>query len=175
MAEELVSAMADEHEILREVSGQVISWFGLVKEGLWEMDVNAVVAEIGLGILRHYKHETIPESEFLSKWKNAVGDTFESFVALSLLSGNYLRTPPKDTNKDDALNYFPASELPTDPAARFIELFLARKRWTGDEIEPFLTDIAVNSKERDKLLLKHARAIVTPEGTMYAPRVGCNN
>jgi len=54
-AEELVSAMADEHEIPREVSGQVISWFGFVKEGLWEMDVNAVIAEIGLGILRHYK------------------------------------------------------------------------------------------------------------------------
>jgi len=47
--------MADEHEIPREVSGQVISWFGFVKEGLWEMDVNAVIAEIGLGILRHYK------------------------------------------------------------------------------------------------------------------------
>lgn len=53
--DELVSAMADEHEIPREVSGQVISWFGPIKEGLWEMDVNAVVAEIGLGILRHYK------------------------------------------------------------------------------------------------------------------------
>lgn len=173
--DELVSAMADEHEIPREVSGQVISWFGPIKEGLWEMDVNAVVAEIGLGILRHYKHDAIVESEFLSKWKNAVGDTFESFVALSLLSGNYLRTPPKDTDKDDTLNYFPASELPTDPITRFVELFLTRKRWTSDEIEPFLTDIAVNSKERDKLLLKHARAIATPEGTVYGSRVGCNN
>ena len=53
--EELVSALADEHEIPREVTGQVISWFGTVKEGLWEMDANAVVAELGLGILRHYK------------------------------------------------------------------------------------------------------------------------
>ena len=53
--EELVSALADEHEIPREVTGQAISWFGTVKEGLWEMDANAVVAELGLGILRHYK------------------------------------------------------------------------------------------------------------------------
>ncbi|KAL4074112.1 sister chromatid cohesion protein Dcc1 [Scleroderma yunnanense] len=172
--EDLVSALADEHEIPREVSGQVIPWFGSVKEGLWEMDANAVVAEIGLGILRHYRHEAILESEFLLKWKNAVGDTFGSVVALRLLSGNYLRTP-KDTTTGATLNYFPASELPIDPAARFAELFLTRKRWASDEIEPFLAEIAVNSKERDKLLLKHARAITTPGGTMYSSRVGYNN
>lgn len=53
--DDLVSALADEHEIPREVSNQVMSWFGQVKDGSWKMDANAMVAEIGLGILRHYK------------------------------------------------------------------------------------------------------------------------
>lgn len=53
--EELVSALADEHEIPRAVSNQVIFWFGDVNEDLWKMDVDAVIRELGLGILRHHK------------------------------------------------------------------------------------------------------------------------
>lgn len=53
--DDLVSALADEHDIPREVSNQVMSWFGQVEDGTWKMDANAVVAEIGLGIIRHYK------------------------------------------------------------------------------------------------------------------------
>jgi sister chromatid cohesion protein DCC1 len=53
--EELVSVLADEHEIPRAVSNQVISWFGDVKEGLWKMDADAVIRELGVGILRHHR------------------------------------------------------------------------------------------------------------------------
>lgn len=55
--EDLISALADEHEIRRAVSEQVISWFGETKAGQWAMDVAGVVKEIGLGILRNYKVE----------------------------------------------------------------------------------------------------------------------
>jgi len=70
------------------------------------MDVDAVIRELAVGILRHHKvcfyswglcllisdprllaqHNPISKNEFLKKWKNAVGDTFESSVKLSLLS-----------------------------------------------------------------------------------------
>ncbi|KAI9572170.1 sister chromatid cohesion protein Dcc1 [Boletus coccyginus] len=164
--DDLVSALADDHDVPRDVSNQVMSWFGQVEEGTWKMDVNAVVAEIGSGILRHYKHEPILETEFMTKWKNAVGDAFESAVSLQLLSGNYLRNASDVSGA--TLSYLAASTLPTDPAARFAELFLTRARWKNDEIEPFISDIALNSKERDKLLLKFAR-------TWYTARVGYNN
>lgn len=172
--EELVSALTDEHEIPCEVSKQVISWFGTVKEVSWEMDVDAVVAQIGLGILRHYKDEAISEPEFISKWKRAVGDSFEGAVALQLLSGNYLQTS-SSSNNIISLYYFPASALPTDPTARFRELFLTRRRWKADEIKPFLSDITGDPKEHDKLLLKHARIITTPEGTWYSAKTGYSN
>ncbi|KIK99326.1 hypothetical protein PAXRUDRAFT_822870 [Paxillus rubicundulus Ve08.2h10] len=171
--EELVSSLAEDYEIPREVSNQIISWFGVVQEGLWKMDVSALVAEIGLALLGNYKHDPILETEFMAKWKNAVGDAFESVVSLQLLSGNYLRNPNDFSGA--TINFFPSSSLPTEPAARFTELFLTRQRWKSDEIGPFLSDIVVGSKERDKLLLKYARAMTTPEGTWYTARVGYNN
>ncbi|KAG1862584.1 sister chromatid cohesion protein Dcc1 [Suillus subalutaceus] len=172
--EELVSALADEHEIPRAVSNQVISWFGDVKEGLWKMDADAVIRGLGVGILRHHRHNPISENEFLKKWKNVVGDTFEPSVKLSLLLGDYLRNLSSDGG-EATLTYFPSSALPVDPAARFVELFLTRQRWKHEEIEHFLRDIAVNSKERDKLLLKHARALTDTEGVWYTARVSYNN
>lgn len=72
------------------------------------------------------------------------------------------------------LKYFPASALPIEPAARFSDLFLTRDRWKADDLTPFLADIAVDSKERDKLLLKHARALTDAEGVWYTARVKYN-
>lgn len=68
------------------------------------------------------------------------------------------------------LLYFPASALPTDPASRFADLFLTRARWKADEITPFLVDIVVDNKDRDKLLLKYARTITDAEGVWYTTR-----
>ncbi|RPD63626.1 hypothetical protein L227DRAFT_591615 [Lentinus tigrinus ALCF2SS1-6] len=173
----LLSALEDEHDIRRAVSRQVLKWFGRVDEyrGTWEMDVDAVIREVGLGLLRAYRDEPTYDGAFLAQWRKAVGDTFEDKVSLTLLSGNYLVSidslsePPKTL-----LAYFPSSELPVDPWARFAELFLARPRWKIEEIAPFLADISVDAKERDKLLLKHARAVTDPDGIWYTARAKYN-
>lgn len=52
---DLENILAEEHEISRQVSSQVILWFGVVENDRWKMDVDAVVKEIGLGILRNHK------------------------------------------------------------------------------------------------------------------------
>ena len=72
------------------------------------------------------------------------------------------------------LTYFPSFQLPIDPAARFTDLFLTRPRWKADEISPFLADIVVDAKERDKFLLKYARAITDAEGIWYTARAKYN-
>lgn len=53
----LVSALEDDHDIRRDITRQIMAWFGRLDDdnGLWEMDVDAVVREVGLGILRAYK------------------------------------------------------------------------------------------------------------------------
>ncbi|KAI1791296.1 hypothetical protein LXA43DRAFT_435172 [Ganoderma leucocontextum] len=173
----LVSALEDDHDIRRVITRQVMYWFGRLDDdnGTWEMDADAVVREVGLGILRAYRHEPTPETAFLRQWRKAVGDTFEDKASLPLLSGTYLTST--DTLSDPPiplLTYFPSSDLPVDAGARFAELFLARPRWRGEEIAPFLTDISVDAKERDKLLLKHARAVTDPDGIWYTARAKYN-
>lgn len=53
--EEVISALADEHEVPRQVSTQIMVWFGEIHEGKWRMNADGVVKEIGLGILRNHK------------------------------------------------------------------------------------------------------------------------
>jgi sister chromatid cohesion protein DCC1 len=83
--------------------------------------------------------------------------------------GNYLVSPGA-LGGSDMLTYFPSSALPVDPASRFIDLFLTRSRWKADEIGPFLSDIAINTKDRDKLLLKYTRATTDSQGIWYTKK-----
>ncbi|CAK5275615.1 unnamed protein product [Mycena citricolor] len=187
-AEEVSATLADENEISRAVSSQVMGWFGEVRDdGMWTMDVEGVVKEIGLGVLRQHRVEPVVSSTLVERWKNAVGDTFSDTVSLKLLlvgvpsrptapqsdahhQGNYLAVAGSFDDGTEQLKYFPSSELPVDGASRFVDLFLTRPRWKAEEIGPFLSDIAVSSKDRDKLLLKHTRATTDSTGVWYTKK-----
>ncbi|KIY49279.1 hypothetical protein FISHEDRAFT_41449, partial [Fistulina hepatica ATCC 64428] len=171
--ERLTTAMADSHEIPRLISTQVLGWFGKIQDGKWCMDVDKMMREAGLGLLRQHRlHDPIAKHAFFDKWHSFVGDTFSESVKLELLAGNYLSQ--KKLSGQETLTYFPSSLLPVDPAARFAELFLARARWKGEDLVHFLSDIALDSKERDRLLLKHTRAIKDAETTWYTARAQYN-
>jgi len=86
-----------------------------------------------------------------------------------VLQGNYIEVDIIGSRAMH-LKYFPASALPIDPAARFSELFLTRSKWKAEEIAPFLSDIALNNKERDKLLLKYCRTVSDTQGIKYTAR-----
>jgi sister chromatid cohesion protein DCC1 len=90
-----------------------------------------------------------------------------------LPQGNYIEAESMGVH-ETSLKYFPASMLPVDPAARFSDLFLTRSKWKVEDISPFLSDIAVNSKERDKLLLKYCRAVTDSDGIRYTARAQYN-
>ena len=42
---------------------------------------------------------------------------------------------------------------------RFSDLFFPRERWKAEGIKPYLSDIEVDTKDLDKLLLEYARAL----------------
>lgn len=50
-----MAALEEDHEIHRNVTKQVMQWFGQVESGYWKMDVDATVREVGIGILRSYR------------------------------------------------------------------------------------------------------------------------
>lgn len=49
--EELALTLEQEHEIKREATTQVMSWFGTVVGGIWTMNAEAILAQIGLDVL----------------------------------------------------------------------------------------------------------------------------
>jgi sister chromatid cohesion protein DCC1 len=113
---ELFRSLESEHEVRREVTSQVMGWFGQVDDTdeQRKMDVEKVVRQVGLGILRQYKvsfserfflpaliprliltcfwlvlylqSDPISEDEFVTKWNAAVGDPFVSNTSLKLLT-----------------------------------------------------------------------------------------
>lgn len=135
----------------------------------------------------HPKDDPIAEPTFLEKWKTTVGDTFQDVVDMKLLSvrsspsailcltrtwqGFYLSNVSPYTDPPiRLLTYFPVSSLPPDPSARFTDLFLTRARWKAEDIAPFLADIVMDHKERDKMLMKYARAMTDDGGVWYTAR-----
>jgi sister chromatid cohesion protein DCC1 len=50
-----MSALEDDHEIKRDVTTQVMTWFGEINLGKWKMNVEDVLKQVGLGILRVYR------------------------------------------------------------------------------------------------------------------------
>ena len=66
-----------------------------------------------------------------------------------------------------SLQWFPRTDLPSDPLSRFNDLFLVRPKWKVEDMEPFLEDIAVDNKEREKFLIKFTRASADDKGNRY--------
>jgi sister chromatid cohesion protein DCC1 len=54
---ELSRSLEFDHEVRREVTLQVMRWFGQVDgaDERWTMDIEKVVRQVGLGILRQHK------------------------------------------------------------------------------------------------------------------------
>jgi len=50
--EQLISVLADEHDIPRTVSIQVMSWFGSIAQGQWKLKLDMLIKEVGLGVLK---------------------------------------------------------------------------------------------------------------------------
>lgn len=165
---DVLETLQSDHDISRDVMLQIMAWFGelgdapslISQASTWKMDIHAVVRQIGLGILSRHQETPLSKADFMTQWHSALGDSFEADADLALLKGNYIC--PEVMN----LKYFPSADLPATPQERFTDLFLTQHSWDAKDIAPFLEDIAVDSKERDKLLMKYARRTVDKNGTV---------
>ncbi|BFZ59591.1 Ctf8p and Ctf18p associating protein [Saitoella coloradoensis] len=90
-------------------------------------------------------------TSFISAWRSAVPHEFATECKMEFLKGEYISV----TNT--MIEWFPVGRLPTEPAARFMELFLAKPKWELGEIQPYIQDLAATSTKVDALLLQHAR------------------
>lgn len=122
---------------------------------------------------------------FIEKWRDAVGDAFGDLVDVSLLrvrkhyvwAGCQILNPRQGyclthvvetaSATTSSLQWFPRTDLPSDPLSRFNDLFLVRPKWKAEDMGPFLEDITVDKKEREKFLLKFTRASTDDKGNKY--------
>ena len=54
---------------------------------------------------------------------------------------------------------------------QFVDLFLTGELWKPEHIKPYLSEIAVDAKDLDKLLLKYSKALTDKVGLRYTARV----
>ncbi|KEP54434.1 sister chromatid cohesion protein DCC1 [Rhizoctonia solani 123E] len=173
----LMQNIEDEFQVNPDVMEHIASWYGVITgkgdKRMWEADIKAIIGEIGVGILRR-SEDAVEEVEFMERWKEQVGDMFTEHIDITLLDGNYLSTPVLHTKYGEPSNtllYYPRSALPTDAAQRFQALFLTRAKWKVEDIGVYLEDIAVDKKERDRLMLKYTRQLTEPDGVWATARV----
>ncbi|KAG8746962.1 hypothetical protein FRC10_002761 [Ceratobasidium sp. 414] len=177
---ELMVHLEDDFQHSPAVVEQVATWYGIVSgkgdKQTWEADIKGIVGDIGIGLLRRQDAQ-LEEQQFLMDWREQVGDLFAAHVDVALLEGNCLFTPilasraAIDGISSNTLSYYPRSALPSDPAQRFQSLFLTRPKWRVEEVQTYLEDIAVDKKERERLMLKYTRQITEPDGVWATARL----
>ncbi|GHJ84578.1 hypothetical protein NliqN6_0980 [Naganishia liquefaciens] len=173
-AEPILAALEQEYAVDREVTTEVMRLYGsLVGGDQWEPDVQAIVAQVGKGLLELESTIDPPTVDaFMDKWRTAIGTSYGDTISLKLLSGNHLLTPSPLPHHPTLITPFPLSHLPTDPAARFADLFLARTRWAPDEMEPFLKGLTPEGdrKAAERLVGKFVRSVRERDGVWWYAR-----
>lgn len=91
--------------------------------------------------------------EFMDSWQQSVpeGMTTKSEHLAGIALKDMRSLPP-------VIWHFPASELPDDPALRFMKLFKVQCKWTFDEIQPYIRDLEAPGQSLNALLMKFARS-----------------
>ncbi|TKY85591.1 hypothetical protein EX895_005753 [Sporisorium graminicola] len=133
------------------------------------LDTKAIVHFLGVQALKSTARIAIPLSDFTRTWHDScLSPDFCALAHLDLLSGYYILNPSPAANvslypnpASVKIQFFSMHELPTDPAARFQDLFLTRPSWLAADLLPFINDLALNDKKKDALLLKFTRASKT--------------
>jgi sister chromatid cohesion protein DCC1 len=191
--QDAMAALREDHHVREEVAEAILCrWFGQLNQISSEsepveserekeerssavrstrtqtrvvLDGTKLARFIGEQLLREASQPMLL-STLMSVWSTQLGDTFKSYVSLSLLDSLYLLhpAPPLSTSSNAPIpiqrriEHFPRSALPSAPAPRFQALFSARASWTLQDLAPFIEDLAVDAKRREALLLRFARA-----------------
>uniref|UniRef100_V5I0E0 Sister chromatid cohesion protein DCC1 n=1 Tax=Ixodes ricinus TaxID=34613 RepID=V5I0E0_IXORI len=106
-------------------------------------------------------------SEFLEVWQNSVPEGLRTDMRqLEGLALTDSGTIP------ESIHLFDKWDLPEDATERFDHLFRAKKRWTLNEIRPYIRDLCVAGQKADvnALLMKHARAAMRNGARTYTAK-----
>jgi len=103
-------------------------------------------------------------SDFTTAWQDSVPDGAPT--NMELLQGLAVVV---QQGKESMMRYLSATELcsVSDPKERFQHIFKVQPQWSMTDLSPYLVDLAPNLSGIQSMVLKHARAIVAPNGTTF--------
>ena len=171
--QETVDALHSVHGLRPQVVTALISQFfgkpNSTDSTSVALDTKVIVHFLGVQTLKSTARIGIPLSDFMRTWiDSCLSPDFRSLAQLELLPGYYILSPsPSPTVNlypnpaSVKIQFYSHHELPTEPAARFQDLFLTRSSWIAADLLPFISDLALNDKKKDSLLLKFTRASKT--------------
>lgn len=140
------------------------------EESMIEFDRAKICRFMGEWMLSNPRTKRWELGDFTRLWSTMCHDLFKP--ELQDIDGLYLiYETTKLSTTIHYLQYFPVTELSTDPPQRFAALFSEKPLWTLDEIQPFLIDLAPTKKEREHLLLKFARSHRNKNTISYGSRI----
>ncbi|KAF8983235.1 Sister chromatid cohesion protein DCC1 [Entomortierella lignicola] len=142
--------------------------------GLYRLSAKKLCTFMGTHILSSIERGSRWRLEdFMKKWEESLNGHFPT--DLVYLAGECIVEEERGVDRGQVITYiryFSKNNLPSDPAARFTALFEIKNKWDGQEIRPFLRDLVLDEKKLDILLLKHARSVKQPGGSViYSSRV----
>lgn len=141
-----------ESEFPAQLVGNLLHLYGEDTDQGWRMDQSKVGRFYARELLRARPVWRL--SEFVEGWRRLIGDIEPSLVFLDGIA--LLETVVGDD--DQRVTYFPAEELPLDPASRFRRLFEVCARWELERIEIYVEGAAkhldVNTLD---LIVRHCR------------------
>ncbi|KAF9207867.1 hypothetical protein BGZ49_010351 [Haplosporangium sp. Z 27] len=142
--------------------------------GLYRLSAKKLCTFMGTHILSSIERGSRWRLEdFMKKWEESLNGHFPT--DLVYLAGECIVEEERGVDRGQVITYiryFSKNNLPSDPAARFTALFEIKNKWGGQEIRPFLRDLVLDEKKLDILLLKHARSVKQPGGSViYSSRV----
>lgn len=107
-------------------------------------------------------------SDFMGKWKDRMqNDDITLSPSSEMLKGIALVST---LGTERRLTYLPNTSLPPTAPARFAFLFNKQRKWTLDEVTPYIEDLVEPGMTAEKLLMKYARMSEQNGQRFFTPR-----
>ncbi|KAI8886821.1 hypothetical protein K501DRAFT_330964 [Backusella circina FSU 941] len=155
------------------LSAALLNWVedGVLDGDQLHLDDRKICRFLGDWLLTHPRDKKWEVQDFMEVWTKLGHDLFEP--KLEMVSDMCIAEElAKGKSTQKYIQYYPVTELSTNPPQRFAALFSVKTLWTNDEITPFLVDLAPTVKERDSLLLKFTRRHKTSDKQiLYGSRI----
>lgn len=163
--EQVIISIMDEYD--PRILLHVLAMFGNKPSAKWQLDIRK------LSVFRAQQLLMLGESrkggdwrlaDFISAWQDSAPEgaptDVESLKGLAVVV---------QQGKESMVRSLPAADLRSisDPKGRLQHLFKVQPQWSLADLLPYLGDLAPSTAAAQSLVLKHARAIVTPTGATY--------